>query len=45
MSRWDDIFDLIEETNDLGEEIAENQRRLEKKMDEIINLLKSKKEP
>lgn len=43
MSRWEDLFDLLEETNDLAEETAEIQRRLEKKIDEIAALLKKEK--
>ena len=40
MSRYDDLFDLIEENNDLAQEILEYQRKLEKKFEEVLALLK-----
>ena len=40
MSRYDDLFDLLEENNDLGEEILEYHRKLEKKIEEILALLR-----
>jgi hypothetical protein len=43
MSRYDDLFDLIEETNDAVEEILEYARSLEKKLDEAIALLREMK--
>jgi hypothetical protein len=43
MSRYDDLFDLIEETNDAVEEILEYARSLEKKLDEAMALLREMK--
>lgn len=40
MSRYDDLFDLLEENNDLGEEILEYHRKLEKKIEEVLALLR-----
>jgi hypothetical protein len=45
MGRYDDIFDLLEENNDLAEEMLEYQRKLEKKLDELAALLKDFKKP
>lgn len=44
MSRYDDLFDLLEENNDLAQEILEYQRRLEKKFEEVLALLKKRNE-
>lgn len=44
MSRYDDLFDLLEENNDLAQEILEYQRKLEKKFEEVLALLKKQKE-
>lgn len=44
MSRYDDLFDLLEENNDLAQEILEYQRKLEKKFEEVLALLKKRNE-
>lgn len=44
MSRYDDLFDLIEENNDLAQEIIELQRKLDRKLEELIVLFKKKLE-
>lgn len=43
MSRYDDLFDLIEEANDANVEILEYIRAIEKKIDQVITLLKEMK--
>jgi predicted DNA-binding ArsR family transcriptional regulator len=43
MSRYDDLFDLIEETNDSVEEILEYARNLEKKLEEALALMRELK--
>jgi NADH:ubiquinone oxidoreductase subunit E len=40
MSRYDDLFDLLEENNDTAEEILEYHRKLEKKIEEVLALLR-----
>lgn len=40
MSRYDDLFDLCEEANDTLEEVLDYQRRLEKKLEEALLLLR-----
>ena len=43
MSRYDDLFDLIEEANDTNVEILENIREIEKKIDQVITMLRDLK--